>query len=327
MKTIVLHRTFDKTTEYKGEPVFYVSSSKGVKKLVGGDINKFLDKLTEGVTLRLTATGGFEAPIIHFQNQGVNVVTAHWHGTGIEKGLTPEEIVEKFAALPDELFSVVSIREDLFNLKNRVKTRSALMDYRKKLNQRLMQVQRSYGFGDKDELPEGLSFLAEDKQEAKEATGEAESAADKKLLEAARLVPEYQIMSEIMGVAKEGFSAAGAVAYIGDPQRFATVSKLWKYAGYHVVDGKAAKRTKGQQQDWNGKLKTTMWNFVDSAIKNNKKWRPVYDSFLQAELVAHPSKCECKYLESHSKAMARRRISKEVLRLYFAATHGQLVPK
>lgn len=48
------------------------------------------------------------------------------------------------------------------------------------------------------------------------------------------------------------------IAEVGDPARFATVSKLWAYAGLHVINGAAARRRRGEKANWNQFLKTKM---------------------------------------------------------------------
>ena len=67
--------------------------------------------------------------------------------------------------------------------------------------------------------------------------------------------------------------AGGLVAYLGNCERFRSVSALWAYAGLHCVDdgnGKfvAAKRTKGQESNWNQKLKSHCWLLASQLLKN-----------------------------------------------------------
>ena len=48
---------------------------------------------------------------------------------------------------------------------------------------------------------------------------------------------------------------------------FSTVSKLWKYAGLHVVDGHAPRRARGTVLDWNCELRTMCWRLSRSLIR------------------------------------------------------------
>ena len=69
------------------------------------------------------------------------------------------------------------------------------------------------------------------------------------------------------------------VANIAPIERFATASKLWAYAGLHVKDGKAVKRVKGQNSNWNQELKTTAWKISQSFIKQDHEYRKRYDEY------------------------------------------------
>lgn len=325
MKTFVLHRTYERSVEdHKGSTVFFVHCDGKTKKLPGKTaISKFYAGLKKGDTVRLTAVGSMEKDVLAMQKAGVTVVSAHWHATGVEKNLQPEQLVEQFATVSADVFKEVKLREDLLELKARVNARFAVMDLRKIVEQRLMQAQRTLGFEDNDDdIPK---WLLDEKAEAGEVTKDAEKKTDKTLLEAARKIPEYVILSGILGTQKDGFSAAGIAAYVGDPQRFKTVSALWHYAGHHVIDGKAPRRKTGQVQTWNTKLKTVLWTTVDSLVKNNPVWKPRYQEFAAVELAVHAEKHpDCKNPEVHSKARARRKIAKEILKQYFFSTREQV---
>ncbi len=74
--------------------------------------------------------------------------------------------------------------------------------------------------------------------------------------------------------------AALLVANIGDIGRFDTISKLWAYAGLHVIDGRAPKRAVGQKANWNAELKTTAWKLGQSFVKiADSPYRKLYDAY------------------------------------------------
>lgn len=75
------------------------------------------------------------------------------------------------------------------------------------------------------------------------------------------------------------------VALIGDIQRFPTTSKLWAYAGLHVIDGRAAKREKGKKANWSDELKTTCWKIGKSFVKCGGPYRELYDTYKQYLIV------------------------------------------
>lgn len=61
---------------------------------------------------------------------------------------------------------------------------------------------------------------------------------------------------------------------------FSTVSKLWKFAGMHVVDGHAPRRTKGAVLDWNCELRTMCWRLARSLIRARGVY---YQEYLKAK--------------------------------------------
>lgn len=70
-----------------------------------------------------------------------------------------------------------------------------------------------------------------------------ERAIDRELTKLAKKHPLADWIAEQRGIGLPGF--ARLLGVTGDISRFATVSKLWKYLGLHVVDGHAPKREKG----------------------------------------------------------------------------------
>jgi len=92
-------------------------------------------------------------------------------------------------------------------------------------------------------------------------------------------VPIYdEFFKKIKGI---GPCLAGSLySGINDIQRFATVSKLWKYCGQDVVNGEAPRRKRGQKITWNPFLRMTMHKVTDSFIKQNpekSQYRRLYD--------------------------------------------------
>jgi hypothetical protein len=72
-------------------------------------------------------------------------------------------------------------------------------------------------------------------------------------------------------------------------ERFPTVSSLWKYAGFHVVDGKAPRMRKGEKVTWNPKLRALCWNIAASFVKQrNSPYRKWYDEFKKQEIEKYP---------------------------------------
>jgi len=72
-----------------------------------------------------------------------------------------------------------------------------------------------------------------------------------------------------------------------NPARFDTVSKMWKYSGLHVVDGKAPRRTAGQKVDWSPFARTMAWKIGESFRKVGGFYRMMYEKFFDECRVKH----------------------------------------
>ena len=71
--------------------------------------------------------------------------------------------------------------------------------------------------------------------------------------------------------------AAKLLGLIGDVERFATVSKLWRFAGYAVIDGKRERPVKGVKLTYSIRLKTVVYLCGASFLKSGGPYRGVYD--------------------------------------------------
>lgn len=69
------------------------------------------------------------------------------------------------------------------------------------------------------------------------------------------------------------------VANIAPISRFANTSKLWAYAGLHVIDGKAPRKEKGKKANWNMELKVTAYKIGESFLKSKSKYTPIYQAY------------------------------------------------
>ena len=89
-------------------------------------------------------------------------------------------------------------------------------------------------------------------------------------------------------------------------ERFPTVSSLWKYAGMHVVDGKAPKRKRGERINWNPKLRSLCFKISESfVIQKKSPYRKWYDEFKRVELEKHPD-----LRKRHVEMRVRRKVAK-----------------
>lgn len=79
-----------------------------------------------------------------------------------------------------------------------------------------------------------------------------------------RAHPAWPWLSQIRGVAET--SAALVVGYI-DIEKADTVSALWRYAGFAVIDGRSERPKAGQKNSYNSRLRTMVWRLISNQIR------------------------------------------------------------
>lgn len=84
-------------------------------------------------------------------------------------------------------------------------------------------------------------------------------------------------------------------------ERFPMVSSLWKYAGMHVVDGKAPGRKRGQQANWNPKLKSLCWKIAKSFVMVGGDYRFRYNEFKQKETETSAGKLSKRHIDMRAR--------------------------
>jgi hypothetical protein len=87
-------------------------------------------------------------------------------------------------------------------------------------------------------------------------------------------IPIIDLMIDVKGV---GYTLAAKVVSMIDIERADTVSALWRYGGYGVIDGEAERRRKGEKLHYNSRLKTTLHLLGKSLIRKDSAYRPEYD--------------------------------------------------
>lgn len=97
--------------------------------------------------------------------------------------------------------------------------------------------------------------------------------------------PVWDWLTSIRGLAA-GSLAARLVAQIDDIAKFDTISKLWRFSGWAVLDGKVESR---DSQHYNRRLKSTCWLIIDQFIKQNTPYyRELYDDYKAKQRETHP---------------------------------------
>jgi len=115
-------------------------------------------------------------------------------------------------------------------------------------------------------------------EKAREAECTAESQYEKtlwKLIKSEPIIVDW--LEHIRGI---GPRLSGLlIANIYPISRFDTAAKLWAYCGLHVIDGKAARRKKGEKANWSAELKTTAYKISESFLKAGGPYREQYDHY------------------------------------------------
>lgn len=109
-----------------------------------------------------------------------------------------------------------------------------------------------------------------------EQIAEIEKQAIKNLERAMKDHPFGLWMEKQKGVGAKGLGRL--LGTIGDPADRQFVSQLWAYCGYHVVDGQAPRRKKGQKANWSTEAKTRAYLIVEANKRcRDSVYREVYD--------------------------------------------------
>jgi hypothetical protein len=130
----------------------------------------------------------------------------------------------------------------------------------------------------------------------------------------------------------EGTLAGQLLAQIDDPALFVTVSKLWRFCGYAVIDGAIDKRVAGEKAHYNARLKSILWQIVEQFIRHQTPgYVDLYYAEKERQRAAHPvpvclkcgvpgSECHVKghgmtfaFTDKHIHLRAMRKVSKVFL--------------
>jgi hypothetical protein len=314
---LTLHRKYNGVAK---EPVFYVADNGKAKEVKGAKARSWLAKLGKKVRLLSTSAHSSDATLLQLAEQGVTIFTAHWHNTGIDKGMEPKEIALAFSRLEDSVLRPYVPRPDLSRLRGLVTVRNAVLEYRKGAASQIGSAIRSLGVSI-DRLP---SFVALEQEELDADSSPIEAKCARELTAEAKKIQECKTFNRVFGMKNGWIVAAQFVSAIGDISRFPNVAAFWHYLGQHVVNGKAPKRARGAANDWNPGARCTLWKTIDAGLKNNVPLiRAMYEDYKAEELAAHDVKCpNCETKVGHCGARARRRVTKELLKQYYVAAGG-----
>jgi hypothetical protein len=90
---------------------------------------------------------------------------------------------------------------------------------------------------------------------------------------------------------------------------FDTVSKYWAWWGLDVRDGHAPKRKKGENIDWNPKMRMLAWKISKQFVMQGERYRMIYDAEklrLTAERIGENGELFCPHLEECQAKLKKR---------------------
>lgn len=136
----------------------------------------------------------------------------------------------------------------------------------------------------------------------------------------------WKWITSIKGLGAGGL-AAQLLAQIDDISLAPTVSALWRYCGYAVIDGCAEKNTKGEKSHFNRRLKSICWLIASQFLRQQT---PVYADIYYAEKerqrVLYPEKIKIngkwKYNDGHLHNRALRVMAKIFLQHLWIVWRG-----
>jgi Transposase IS116/IS110/IS902 family len=327
-KMFSIHKTFEPDSDGKRSITWYIYDGIVPSRLNSKHALEFIESIEPGTTLRFTAVNALDAQLRDLQARGANVVYTHWHTVGISKGLSAEEIVKAYFHADASLFRAFVPRQDIAELRALLANRNAIVGFAGDALRVIRQGGRNIGVMDIDEderYAEAAMYV--DKIAAsfkvKNAKGKQVSY-DTRINEMAATIHECRLFNEVVGF-QSYITAASIVAASGGFERFSRVSSVWHYFGQHNIDGRAARRKKGQPMSWSPNGRTALYMMMQSIIKNKKnKWNAELHRIQDAELAVHAVKHpDCKTPKGHTLAMAMRKVQKEILKQFFLALKGE----
>ncbi len=90
-------------------------------------------------------------------------------------------------------------------------------------------------------------------------------------------VAEHPIYEQVSAVKGIGPGLAAKLIAMIDIERAPTISSLWRFAGYAVINGERERPTKGEKLHYNKRLKTTCYLVATAFLRANSPYRRVYD--------------------------------------------------
>jgi hypothetical protein len=94
----------------------------------------------------------------------------------------------------------------------------------------------------------------------------------------AKLIKDKPIVKEVMRLKGIGPMLSAKLISMIDIEKADTVSALWRYSGYGVINGERERPVAGEKLHYNKRLKTALYLVATSFMRSNSPYRTIYDS-------------------------------------------------
>jgi hypothetical protein len=132
------------------------------------------------------------------------------------------------------------------------------------------------------------AYLEQEMYEVLEVETKLEVAAKAMAREGKKLGAIWEWVTGIKGIA--GNLGAKLLARIDDIGRFDTISKLWRYAGYAVIDGEIDHPQGGEKRPYDAQLKSAVYEITDQFVRQRTPiYRAEYDEYREEDRRKHPN--------------------------------------
>lgn len=150
------------------------------------------------------------------------------------------------------------------------------------------QLSRNYPSVTKDNVEDFVSELAQHKYDSDKLSQLQEMYEKDRLKDVekymAENLPVYLWCKKVKGLGTK--LSAKILSTIDNIDRFPNPSSLWSYCG--VGDPEKAKMKKGQQANFNPKMRATLYVLAESMIKQNSQYKAIYEKRKEYTKRTHP---------------------------------------
>jgi len=329
---ITVHQTWKGDRNFQRKHVLHVLEDCCVSQLSGANILIWLDSIA-GQTVRTTWNHPTDWLFGEFEKRDVRGYSTHFHRAGIPAGLSIEDLLHAFAAVPESLLRLVQFRADLAELRFLLAVLDAVQKNRIRALTQVQQIARDQGFASTKSYPPDLrealaaagNLLGQD-EEAKPTNYEA--ALIRRIAKLAATIRECVLFNTIAEIRTSWLTAAHLVAASGGPQRFDSPAAFWKNLDHHVIDGHYPRREAGKPSH-NQKLAMVCWRWSRSLMNPHASpyWKEYLARVEAFELAVHDRKKQehphnC-FPPTHCRNMALRKTRKELLKRFYLACKGE----